>query len=306
MKAGAKYERFVYAKLQRLFPDAVVNLNDKIPGRISQLIREIDVSIRMSVSDTELLYIVQCKDWANPVDINTLGAFSAVMQDVGAAKGFLLCTSGFYQSNHQYAMARGIELVTIEDIESDKWSVDIQIPLVYVRKILNYMMTIEITANEALVELNRDRELTLDLTINSLLRIGTNAPATTVEAYILRRVDGPDERTKEGISVDLTQPNLEVLLVNIWVPCTHLSVVLKSAKIHYLKYLTPIQYSHLRDHVRGTTLPLHVKLENFGLQLDSSFAEMPSGTFSGFPGLWLQVEEPNVISQGIGGRSDPI
>jgi hypothetical protein len=92
-----------------------------------------------------------------PVDINTLGAFSAVIQDVGAAKGFLLCTSGFYESNHQYALARGIELVTIEDIDSDRWTLEIQIPFVYVRKINNFGVEFALVVNEALVELNRDR-----------------------------------------------------------------------------------------------------------------------------------------------------
>src|SRR5205823_8224402 len=108
MKAGQEYERFVFEKLRRLFPDAQVMLNDRIAGNESGLSREIDVSVRMTVADESLLYIVQCKDWASPVDINTLGAFAAVMQDVGAAKGFLLCTSGFRDSNHKYALARGI------------------------------------------------------------------------------------------------------------------------------------------------------------------------------------------------------
>src|SRR2546430_393223 len=134
MKRSAAYEWFVFDKLRRLFPDADVRLNDHIPGKDSRFDREIDVSVRLSVDNTNLLYIVQCKDWANRVDINTLGAFSPMMQDVGAAKGFLLCTSGFYATNHQYALARGIELVTIEDIESDRWNVKVQIPFIYIRK----------------------------------------------------------------------------------------------------------------------------------------------------------------------------
>ena len=303
MKAGAKYEQFIYAKLKRLFPDAVVKLNDKIPGSISKFDREIDVSIRMSIAETELLYIVQCKDWASPVDINTLGAFSAVMQDVGAAKGFLLCTSGFYKTNHQYALGRGIELVTIEDIESDKWTVQTQIPFVYIRKICNFMMTLDIVANEALVELNRDRELAIDLAMTTLLRSSASASETTLEAHILQRVKDPDLNAREGVSIDLTHPGFEVRIADIWVPCSHLSVVLHSKKIHYMKYVTPTEYSQLRDHVRGITLPLHVKVEGVGPLFDSSFSEMPEGSFVGFPGLWFQVEESNVIPEGVSADS---
>ena len=105
---------------------------------------------------------------------------------------------------------------------------------------------------------------------------------------------------KEGVDLDLTQPSLEIIVAGVWVPCSRLSVVLHSKKTHYLKYLTPTAYSQLRDHIRGTTLPLHVKLEGVNLQLDSTFVEMPPGTFSGFPGLWLEVEESNVIPELIG------
>lgn len=217
MKPGARYERFVFEKLQRLFPEAVVKLNDRIPGASSGLLREIDVSIRIAFQDTQLLYIVQCKDWSNPVDINTLGAFSAVMLDVGAAKGFLLCTSGFYQTNHQYALSVGIELVTIEDIESDKWSVHAEIPFVYVKMLYTYRMDIEITANEGLVELNRDRELTLQVDGKTLLRSNPTEPVVSIEAYILQRAADINSRATEGVPFDVTRSGLEVLLQNVWV-----------------------------------------------------------------------------------------
>jgi hypothetical protein len=296
VKAGAKYEQFVYEKLQRFFPDAVVRLNDKIPGRESKFDREIDVSVRMSVDDIQLLYIVQCKDWASRVDINTLGAFSAVIQDVGAAKGFLLCTSGFYETNYQYALARGIELVTIEDIDSDKWTLEIQIPFVYVRKINNFLVELTFAVNEALVELSRGRELTLDFREVRVRDGGTMSPMA-LEQYILQRWKQPDVDAKEAVGIDLMHPSLEICLVGAWVGCSRLSVALSTTKIHYLKYVTPTEYSQLRDHVRGTTVPLHARIKIEGLQLDNSFVEMPAGSFAGFPGLWMQVEESNVIPE---------
>jgi hypothetical protein len=63
--------------------------------------REIDISISTDLGEEQLLYIVQCKDRAKrPADIVILGEFSSVIQDVGAAKGFLVCTSGFARTNH--------------------------------------------------------------------------------------------------------------------------------------------------------------------------------------------------------------
>jgi len=295
MKPGARYERFVFEKLQRLYPEAVVKLNDHIRGAMSGLLREIDVSIRITLQDTQLLYIVQCKDWSSRVDINTIGAFSAVMRDVGAAKGFLLCTSGFYQTNHQYALSVGIELVTIEDIESDKWNVQVEIPFVYVKKEYVYNMEIGITANEELVELNRERPLTLDLGGRTLIRSSPTTPVVSLEAYVVKRAGDLNSRATEDVPFDIKNRGLEVLLHNVWVPCTDLRATLHITNAHYLKYVTPTEYSQLRDHVRGTTLPLHLKVEGIQIKLDGSFTRMPEGSFAGFPGLWFQVEESSVI-----------
>jgi hypothetical protein len=296
MKPGADYEKFVYSKFQRLFSTAVVKLNDEILGRESGMDREIDVSVRLTVDDTELLYIVQCKDWNSRVDINTLGAFAAVMQDVGAAKGFLLCTSGFYKTNHQYALARGIELVTIEDIQSQKWNTQIQIPFVYVRKLNDYTMHIELRANEALVELNRGRDLTISIAPTTMMVRVPGQPPITLESYSLRRVSDPALQAKVGVGVDIIEPNLQIDIGGVWVPVSELSVVLGVTSTRYLKYLTPTEYSHLRDHVRGTTLPLHVTLQGIQIRLDDTFVEMSPDAPAAFPGLWLEVEESRLIA----------
>jgi hypothetical protein len=294
MKLGAHYEQFAYEKLCRLFPEALVTLNDKIIGRESKIDREIDVSIRIQTDETELLYVVQCKDWANKVDINTLGTFSAVMQDVGAAKGFLLCTSGFRASNHAYALSRGIELVRIEDIASDKWRVNIEIPFIYIRHFNRFALSLEIAANDALIELNRDRDLELRLTTATPLRASAGAPPTTLEEYLFQSVRDMTTDFQNEVVRDLTTAELEIVLAGIWVRCPHLSVVISSTKTYYLKYLSPTEYSQLRDHVRGTTLPLHCKLEDISLEFDDTFVETSAEAASGFPGLRLEVTESNL------------
>jgi hypothetical protein len=297
MKPGKEYEQFVYEKLRRFFPDALVTLNDRIAGRESGLPREIDVSVRMSVENAELLYIVQCKDWSSPVDVNTLGALSAVMQDVGAAKGFLLCTSGFYATNYKYAQSRGIELVTIEDIESDKWTTTVQVPYVYVRRQNDFKVSIEIRANDALVEANRDRNLVIDLR-EMQVRAKDLSPIG-VRELIAARCNHPNARDQPQVRVDLTAPDLEVQVAGIWAPCPHLSLDRRMERRRYLKYLTPTAYSQLRDHVRGTTLPLHVRLEQVGAGLDDTFVEMAANAPPEFPGLWIEVEESSFSADSV-------
>lgn len=59
---GSEYEQFAYEKFRQLFPNATVRKNDYIHGSLSDLNREIDVSIKITVESQQLLYIVQCKD----------------------------------------------------------------------------------------------------------------------------------------------------------------------------------------------------------------------------------------------------
>jgi hypothetical protein len=95
------------------------------------------------------------------------------------------------------------------------------------------------------------------------------------------------------VRVDLTEPDLQVRVAGIWAPCPHLSLDRSMERRRYLKFLTPTAYSQLRDHVRGATLPLHMKLEQVGAGLDDTFIEMAADAPKEFPGLWIEVEEPS-------------
>ncbi len=276
-RAGSDYERFVYNKFQRLFPDAQVTLNDKIPGRQSGLLREIDISIKMSVGDAELLYIVQCKDRGKrPADILILGEFSSVIKDVGAAKGFLICTSGFARSNYQYARTLGIELLTVEDIESDRWHAEVQVPLIYIKKTTNYILDAAIVPNEELVAKNQTQAIHVSLDINvARISYDLGATSTTIMEYLQSWITKAGAFLGDTVNIDLMQPGLRLKVAGIWLACEDLRINLTINRKYYLKYLTPAEYSQVRDHRRDTALPLHLKLGGPS-QLDDSFIQISS------------------------------
>lgn len=233
VRAGTEYERFVYGKLRRLFSNARVTLNDRITGKQSGLPREIDVSIIFDIEGSDMLYIVQCKDYATrSADITVLGEFSAVMEDVGAAKGFLVCTSGFARSNRQYARALAIELLTFEDIKSDRWHADIQIPLIFIRKKITWDLTTIFIANAGLADKKKGRAI---------------------------------------------------------------------------KYVTPSEYSHAKDHVRDETFPLHFKVSGPS-GLDDSFIRIPSdlpvtAPVVGVINKWTEIERAQGKGRAPAGQS---
>lgn len=290
MRLGEKYERFVYEKLKRLLPEFDVRVNDKILGKQSGLLREIDISIRATIGRTDLLYIVQCKDYrSRPADITTLGEFSATVQDVAAAKGILLCTSGFATTNHRYARTLGIDLITIEDINSDEWKVEIQIPLVYIKNTIRFELSFDVIVNDELARKNT-QPVSLAISEATLLSRDGGASVMTMREHLDAVIVEEGFDVRQGGRLALARPDLMIQLVDVWVECQDLEVVFKVAKTTHLKYVTPEEYSQLRDHIGGGVLPLHLSVKGtFGL--DESYVEIPSGHLPVFTDLSIEIEE---------------
>lgn len=299
-RQGRAYERFIYEKFRRLFVDSRVTLNDRILGKQSGLIREIDVSVRADVEGGEVLYIVQCKDrGTRPADILILGEFSAVIRDVGAAKGFLICTSGFARSNHQYAESLGIELLTVEDIESDRWHADIQIPLLYIKKETEYIISATMATTDELMEKHRDHELVVKLDIDNLMTFDNRATTITIKEHVQDRIARAGAFIGDIVGFDLLQPGLRLNFLGVWVECSQLHIHLKTVRRRFLKYLTPAQYSQMRDHRRNVTLPLQFKVGILG-QLDDSFVEISTAELPVTPVISITIEEWTEIERAQG------
>lgn len=130
MKKGSEFEKVAKKIYEELSPNSIVTLNDKIMGKDSGTEREIDVSIRTTISACELLIIVQCKDHNKVLNVTYVDELWGVMQDVMAQKGILIAKKGFSKSAIQSAAKKGIELCLIHDAESKNWLLDIDIPII--------------------------------------------------------------------------------------------------------------------------------------------------------------------------------
>ena len=291
VRQGSTYEQFVYDKLRKLFPNYAVTRNDRIVGRQSGLEREIDISVRFDVDGKEILYIVQCKDRGKrPADIIILGEFSSVIKDVGAAKGFLICTSGFAKSNYKYAQSIGIELITVEDILSDRWRADIQVPLIYIKKTLHYTLGSDVTVNAALAaKMNWRPDTRLDFGLDNLISFDNGVTSVTIQQWTQKWLARAGAFLRDSVEIDLP-PHLWLYLGGVWLECHGLKIHIYTTKKYYLKYLTPDEYSQMRDHRRDVTLPLHLRIGGSS-ELDDTFIEVPTSDLPVNPILSITVEE---------------
>src|SRR5438046_3074877 len=104
-----RFEKLVARMQATLAPDSRVIHDDKILGRQNGQTRQIDVSLRTTVAATEILIVVQCKDYANSVDVNDVGTFASVVEDVQAAKGVMVAVNGYTQAAKDLAKAKSID-----------------------------------------------------------------------------------------------------------------------------------------------------------------------------------------------------
>ena len=133
VKKWLDFERLIARIYKCISPNATVVHNDKIPGHKTGTDRQIDVSIRFREAGCDFLVIVQAKTNANPLDINAIGEFASVVEDVRATKGVLICNSGFTEKALVYARNIGIDLCSAHDAESKNWRTILKLPVVWVR-----------------------------------------------------------------------------------------------------------------------------------------------------------------------------
>lgn len=126
------FEELVAQIYRDLAPGATVTHNDKVLGVDSGLDRQIDVSIRFEVAGHKLIAAIQAKDYDRPADINDVGKFASVIQDVRANKGIMVCKAGFTDGARKLAQNRGIDVCNIHDAESRNWSLEISLPIIWI------------------------------------------------------------------------------------------------------------------------------------------------------------------------------
>jgi len=117
-----RFEKLVARIVATLSSNAVVTYDDKIPGKLSGVLRQIDVSIRTAKADQPQLIIVQCRDYAKLLDVNDVGEFSSVVQDVGASKGVMVSVLGYAETAKHYAGNLNIDVMRMIDAENTMWA----------------------------------------------------------------------------------------------------------------------------------------------------------------------------------------
>lgn len=119
------------AEIQRqLSPDAVVKHNVMLDGIDSEAKRQIDVLVEQRIGQYNMRIIIDCKDYASPIDVKGIEEFQGLIQDVRAQKGAMVCPRGFTKSAKKRAKKLQIDLFSPVDTGEHKWKVKVTAPVV--------------------------------------------------------------------------------------------------------------------------------------------------------------------------------
>ncbi|PWF62397.1 hypothetical protein CBX96_16220 [Shewanella sp. BC20] len=130
MKSGTKFEKLtekIFAQLVKQPDYEKVEHDIKLEGKDGP--RQIDVLITSEIAGMKIKTIIECKDYKGKVSVGVVDSLHSVMQDVNANKGVLVSSNGFSSTAINKAKRLGISLYTAHEALSEKWKIDIEIPV---------------------------------------------------------------------------------------------------------------------------------------------------------------------------------
>ncbi len=121
MKKGKLLESFVtyvYSNLLEMSnSNCAVSQNISIKG-LSGVVHEFDVYYDFWHLNLLFRVAIECKDWNRPVDKGRVQEFWSKIDDLNNIAGVMISKSGYQKSAIEFAKAKGLVLMTLEDLPS--------------------------------------------------------------------------------------------------------------------------------------------------------------------------------------------
>ncbi|AKB36022.1 hypothetical protein MSSAC_1432 [Methanosarcina siciliae C2J] len=117
-RKGRELEELVAALEKGLgSTDIKVTSPDQIEDKTTKEKREVDVSLKGKIGSNEILIIIECRDRKSKQDVTWIEQIATKRDDIGAHKAIAVSSSGFSEAAKNKAIAKNIELRTMEEID---------------------------------------------------------------------------------------------------------------------------------------------------------------------------------------------
>lgn len=116
-----EFEELVEKLFRAFTPNSHVKRDDKVRGKNTGSLRQLDVSIRSKVGISDLFIIVECKRHGKKIDSELMASFIGKQEDVGAHLGIIVSERGFTKGARNLAKAKGVQIYTLRDTRKGDW-----------------------------------------------------------------------------------------------------------------------------------------------------------------------------------------
>ncbi len=123
------YEEQIFERLRSMAgDDAQIEFDVRLPGRFSEVDRQVDIYIRGSFANVGTAsMVVDCKCFSRNVDVKNVETVMGLVEDVGADLGLIVTTEGYSPGAKLRAKAaRGITLDVVPYDELAEWEPDVE------------------------------------------------------------------------------------------------------------------------------------------------------------------------------------
>lgn len=106
------YEDKVYKYFLAYYPGSKILFDQKILGKFSKVVRQIDILIKTKIADKTIRIVVDCKFFSKKIDVKLIESFSSMVEDVEADQGILITNLGYSKAatNRAHYGNQNIEL----------------------------------------------------------------------------------------------------------------------------------------------------------------------------------------------------
>lgn len=257
------YETLIHKIYTELEPNADVKKNDFIYGKNTNTKRQIDISIRTKIAGHNILIIVQAKKLKKPADVNIVGEFESVIRDVQAARGILICHSGFTKKAKEYAANIKIDLCTAHDASQQDWQTKIEVP------VIKTSIKIDLKIQHSYIPMGNI----------SLTGIHIPFPEDSFNSFMQAWEEGSIPKTPGKHYFDFDPGELDFSKEFITYK-SRIEYIVKHR--HHFKFFIPIDYRGLKDYVTNNFNPSYIEFNEYIPYLND--------------GSWRYIKSPSEVT----------
>ncbi len=90
-----QYEKEILTYFQETYPDTSISFDQKILGKYSKVLRQIDILIEGQIAGYQIKIAVDCKNFSKKIDVKKVESFCSMVEDIEAHQGVLISQKGY-------------------------------------------------------------------------------------------------------------------------------------------------------------------------------------------------------------------